>query len=152
MNSKDFSVKIMNLSKNVSAAMKNSIPDAVGTKAADFFKESFHKEGFTDKGFEKWKEVKRRTDPRVRGARATRKILTGDTGDLGESIKHGVDGNGNVVIYSDKPYAVAQNEGTTNAGRNHTVTIPARKFIGDSNQLNKIVETEIKKQIDKIFK
>jgi len=126
--------------------------------AVDFFKQSFHNEGFTDTTLERWPEVKRRQDPRVRGARATRKILTGDTGDLGESITYHIRTPSEVVIKAEAyskngfNYAPVHNEGVTDAGRNRNVVIPKRQFIGYSHTLDRDIEREIDRKIRDILK
>jgi phage gpG-like protein len=89
-------------------------------------------------------------DPRVKGARATRKILIGDTGNLKRSIDKEFVPEG-VLIYSDTPYASAHNEGTDNAGRGHSTHIPKRQFIGDSKELDEKVKVIIETRFDKLF-
>lgn len=135
------------------------LPIIVGVEAVNFFKESFQNEGFTDETLEPWEEVKRRIDPkRPNHAEASRKILTGETGDLGRSIEYTQE-PGQVTIIadttgvgSDKDYAAAHNEGTTTAGRNRNVTIPKRQFIGPSKTLDKKIKEESEKDMDKILK
>lgn len=60
---------------------------------------------------------------------------------------------GRVTVFSAAPHAQIHNEGGTFKvfGR-ATATMPARKFIGHSAELDKKVEQEIIRQIDKIFK
>ena len=125
---------------------------SIGKIAVDHFTENFQVEGFVDEATEPWKEVNRRLNPRVRGARAIRKILTGDTTDLGRSIKHEPGpGPDQVTVYSDKPYAAAHNEGTTNAGRGHSTTIPKRQFIGHSQKLDEKIKKKIEEALDKVL-
>ena len=137
----------------------NELPTIVGVEAVNFFTESFENEGFTDEVLEPWQEVKRRQDPkRPDRAAASRKILTGDTADLGRSIEYTPEA-GQVKITSDtvnagsdKDYAAAHNEGTTTAGRNRNVTIPKRQFIGKSKKLDEIIDEKVVKRIKKILK
>lgn len=58
-----------------------------------------------------------------------------------------------IRIASDAPYAKVHNEGGDIKvfGRGKA-TLPARRFIGDSVELNDKVEAEITKQFDRIFK
>ena len=127
------------------------IPRKAANAAVLHFKKSFRDEGFTDKGLEKWQEVKRRINPkRADLAKAKLPILTG-TGDLGRSIK-ATCAPGKVTVISDVPYAEAHNEGTTNAGRKQNVVIPKRQFIGESQTLNKEVEKIIVAEVGKILK
>ena len=137
----------------------NELPTIVGVEAVNFFTESFENEGFTDEVLEPWQEVKRRQDPkRPDRAAASRKILTGDTADLGRSIEYTPEA-GQVKITSDtvnagsdKDYAAAHNEGTTTAGRNRNVTIPKRQFIGKSKKLDEIIDEKVVKRIKRILK
>ena len=131
---------LLKTSKEVQSLFNSELPTIVGVEGVNFFTESFQNEGFTDEVLEPWPDVKRRTNPtRPDRAAATRKILTGETGDLGRSIDF-TPSPGEVAIKSDKEYAAAHNEGTTTAGRNHNVTIPKRQFIGESKAFDKIVK------------
>lgn len=163
MNPSDFTIKLQILPKELKRAL-HDVAIITGKQAVDLFKENFQKESFNGKP---WQEVKRRQDSRnfkvlSRGknkgqsrainASGSRKILTGETGDLGESIKYKYLGNAQVSIFSDKPYAQAHNEGTTTAGRGNKTTIPRRQFMGPSPELDIIVKNEIEKQLKNLFK
>jgi len=150
MTPRQFEQMLARSASEINSFIQNTLPDIVGTEAVNHFKENFDKEGFVDKSKQPWKEVKRRMDPRVRGARATRKILSGDTGELKEAIEYEKN-PGEVIITNDKPYASAHNEGTTNAGRGHHTVIPQRKFIGHSADLDEKIEKEMISGIDKIL-
>lgn len=147
----DLTLKFKEIQEKFLLAVQNDLPIVVGKTAADFYKQSFHNEGFTNQSLVPWKDVKRRNDPRVKGARSTRAILTGDTGDLGESIKYRSE-PGKAVIYSDKKYAQAHNEGTTTAGRGNRTVIPKRQFMGPSKVMDDIIEKEIRRKLGNIFK
>jgi phage gpG-like protein len=127
-----------------------AVKEPIAKVAIDHFTENFEKEGFVNSTLEPWQEVKRRMDPRVKGARATRKILIGDTGNLKRSIDKEFVPEG-ILIYSDTPYASAHNEGTDNAGRGHSTHIPKRQFIGDSKELDEKVKVIIETRFDKLF-
>jgi phage gpG-like protein len=137
----------------------NDLPDIVGVEAVNHFTESFQNEGFTDETLVKWQEVKRRSDPkRPDRAAATRKILSGKTGDLGRSIEYKAR-PGEVVVSSDtmrvgsdKDYASAHNEGTTTAGRGNSTTIPKRQFMGRSKVLEEKIMQISKVKLMYIFK
>lgn len=152
--------------KTLPSELKQVIHDVAiitGKQAVDLFKENFQKESFNGKP---WQEVARRKNPKTgvvsRGinkgksresnAAASRKILTGETGDLGESIQYKYLGNAQVSIFSDKTYAQAHNEGTTTAGRGNKTTIPRRQFMGQSPELDIIVKNEIEKKLKNLFK
>jgi phage gpG-like protein len=136
----------------------NDLPTIVGVEAVNFYKESFQNEGFTDETLERWQDVKRRTEPtRPDHAAASRKILTGNTGDLGRSISYKPEPGQATIIAdttqagSDKDYAAPHNEGTTTAGRGNKTTIPKRQFIGESATLNRKLDEIIEKEIKKIL-
>lgn len=152
MNGDDFAQHLIQLSAEVEDFTDNDAPVVMGKIAVDHFKESFQNEGFTDNTLEKWDEVKRRLNPKVTGAKASRAILTGDTANLGESFEEPVIEKAQVTIKSDLPYAKAHNEGTTTAGRNRSVTIPKRQFIGDSQKLNELITDELERKLDIIIK
>lgn len=125
--------------------------DLIAETAVRHFKKSFEDEGFTDRSFKRWDEVKRRQSRNVSGARASRKILTGDTGNLGDSIDYKFAGN-DIIIKSNLEYSEAHNKGTSTAGRNRNTKIPKRQFIGDSKALDDEIEKLIKRELDKALK
>ena len=152
MDGDQFASHLLNMSEEARRFIDDDAPIIMGKNARDVFTENFQNEGFMDTQNESWEEVKRRLNPKITGAKATRKILTGDTGDLGMSIEYQNAANGEVHIVSDKKYSKAQNEGTTNAGRNHNVTIPARKFIGDSAEVDKRNIEAFERKLDDLDK
>lgn len=129
--------------------MMEDAPRIVGVEGVNFIKDSFQKEGFEGKP---WKNVKRRTNPRKSQegkASSKRKILTGETGDLGDSIDYNADYNG-VAFTTDVEYAQAHNEGTTTAGKGNKTTIPKRQFMPIPGQpLPEALERDIKAKFDK---
>lgn len=151
MTPEQFTLKMEDLARNIADMADSGLPVVIGKTASDFFTDSFQTESFTDEAPVKWQEVKRREDPRAKGARGTRKILTGDSGDLGESISWDVTAPGEVTVRSDMPYASAHNEGTSTAGRSRSVVIPKRQFIGDSHVLNTKILDEIERKIAPLF-
>jgi hypothetical protein len=100
-----FAEKINKANAELNLLIQSKLPAIIGIEAVNHFKENFQREGF-DK--EKWKEVQRRTggtkafkyNSKHHPTRTTRKILTGDTGDLGRSIQH-TEWAGKVTIHSD---------------------------------------------------
>lgn len=137
---KDFIQKI----NRVQQFITNDVPDVIGKEAVDHYKQSFVDEGFSNRGKKDmpWKEVKRRQNPRKKGrAAATRKILTGETGELADSIDYRRQGN-DVAITSDKVYAAVHNEGLR-AGRGSGFNMPKRQFIGKSFLLNQKIKDKI---------
>lgn len=152
MNGHEFAQYLLNASKELEQYINEDTPEIMGNLAVAHFKEGFQTgtEGFTDETLEKWDNVKRRLYPKDKKAGAFRAILTGETGDLGASISYKRE-SAQATVYSDKPYAEAHNEGTTNAGRKHNVTIPKRQFIGDSKVLNDKILHEITSDISRII-
>jgi phage gpG-like protein len=148
MNHKQFSIMLSKKGQQIEEFINHDLPIIIGKNAVDLFKQNFQNESFFGN---KWKDVKRRLNPRITGARATRKILTGDTANLGRSIRYKTQGSA-VIIYSDLKYAAAHNEGTTNAGRGNRTTIPKRQFIGDAKEIDDMVELEINQFFNQTFK
>lgn len=78
-------------------------------------------------------------------AATQRKILTGSSGELQDSLRYKVNpasgANVSVSITSDKPYAVVQNEGGPIKvfGKASTI-LPARPFVGHSKELDVKIE------------
>ncbi len=135
--------------KKVQAYLKKDVKTIIGIEAINFYKKSFRDEGFTDSSLSKWKEVKRRESPKTKGAAKARKILTGETKQLSDSLDYKVTSNG-VNIVSDSVYAKIHNEGGK-AGRNNSAEIPKRQFIGKSEELNKNLETKIEGDLTKVL-
>lgn len=149
MTAEQFKIKLEQAKRRLPTAINKELPVNIGKKSVDIFTENFQHEGFEDVAIEPWKEVKRRQNPRTKGAAKTRKILTGTTGDLGRSIKYDIMPHA-VVVYSDVPYAAVHNEGLR-AGRGKGFTMPKRQFIGDSQKINEMIETEIDNLFNKIL-
>lgn len=148
----EFEKWLQTLDIEIQNYIQNDLPDVVGMEAVNFFKQSFLDEGFTDKELVKWDDVKRRTEPRnPERASASRPILTGDTGDLMNSIKYEVDGT-IIKVFSDSEYADAHNFGTDKAGRNKSTVIKKRQFIGESETLDKKILDAIEFDLNKLNK
>lgn len=117
--------------------LKNNVPKIIGQRAERFFQLSFTKEGFTDKGFDKWSKRKKET----RLSRG-KKILSA-TGDLKNSIRVTKVSKNKVIVSSlGVSYADFHNSGQGQK---------KRQFIGNSEVLErglqKRIETEIRKFI-----
>lgn len=124
------------------------LPIRVGAIAKKHFRENFEKGGFVDNGLHEWKPAKRLSskygDKKNKTLMSSRKHLYSNTLDIPR--------RGGVKIENRTPYAAAHNEGTTTAGKNRNVTIPRRRFIGDSAELTEKIKEAIKKEKDKILK
>lgn len=80
-----------------------------------------------------------------------REPLSSKRMELFNSIRY-IPGQGTVEIVSDKPYARVQNEGgTIKVFGKHPVKLPARPFMGESEELTGEVTREIDKQVTKIL-
>lgn len=134
--------------------VKNA-PAIAAKVAVGYFKKSFQTESWNRV---KWKDVKRRMPgwTRKEGATQTRKILTGETGDLGRSIQSDKSrtGSGKAVVWtapssftrSDRIYAAVHNEGLK-AGRGKGFIMPKRQFMGESPELNKLIVEELQRKL-----
>ena len=150
--------------------MQRELPIKVGNMALNWFKGSFRRQGFTDKGFRRWKK-RTPSAPRNKG----RAILT-DTGTLKNSLRITKRTLRQVTISTRVPYADIHNEGGVISGnqsvraherkytkgrlkgrtvkvksfnRDVNTTIPQRKFMGDSEQLQRRITKLVVKSIDK---
>ena len=141
-----FSSKIKQHSIALTRLFERDLPIIIGREAVSYFKKNFQNEGWERN---KWKEVKRRENPWTRGAARTRKILTGKTADLGRSIQYTAE-LGKATIHSDLIYAAVHNWGLK-AGRGAGFTMPQRKFIGESEELNIKIKEIVENKINLIF-
>lgn len=154
MDLKEFGNRLENLQHDID----RDIPRIIGTEAVNHFQQSFQNEGFTDTSLLRWQEVKRRLPgSKARGADRTRKILTGRTGMLHDSIDFKVSAN-KVMVYANPMnqgaghnYAEAHNFGTSNAGRSRTVVIPKRQFLGKSKALMSNINDRITRYFETLI-
>lgn len=154
MSPEQFQQELNRLQSEFKELFDKYAPTIAGKTAVSYFKKNFQNEAW---GRVKWQEVKRRTDPHVKGAKATRKILTGETGDLARSIEIKSISNGQVVIwtapsaFSKEPYGRVHNEGLR-AGRGKGFIMPKRQFMGESEELNALIISEIERKLKQITK
>jgi phage gpG-like protein len=148
MTFEEFSIHIKNLQQKLGQFINDDAPEYTANIAVEKFKENFDKEGFFGA---QWQEVQRRK-PETKAYKAVakkhpadtqRKILTGRTGNLRNSINYRTE-PGVAIIYSDTPYGAYHNDGT---GK-----LPKRQFIGDHPQLDKDIMDKLKTELDKIIK
>lgn len=138
-------------------------PLIAGRIAVSVFKRNFQTESFNGV---KWLEVQRRTEgtkaykaaERRHPARNSRKILTGDTADLGRSIEVKEAASGRAVVWTSprafsgrEPYGQVHNDGLR-AGRGSGFIMPRRQFMGHTEELNDQVVKALEQQMAKIFK
>ena len=119
----------------------------IGQMSVQHFKQSFNKEGFNDIPFVRWQPLKR-----ARKRYANRKILT-QTGALKNSLNHAgrlTRNEWNVVVWSTKIYAKIHNEGLMGlAFGKYPFKMPKRQFMGNSNILDKKIQTRIDNRLSK---
>lgn len=156
---KDFIKKINTLEKFLNRDVKTII----GVEAVKHFKQSFRDEGFTDKTLKKWDNVKRRDKKSewygfkhgkkgISNAATTRKILTGETLTLQDSIQWEPTAKG-VQVSAKTPYAKVQNEGgDIKVFGKKTVRLKPRPFMGDSKKLREKINEVVEKRLNNILK
>ena len=66
-NIKQFGSDLRQIQDELKQFIQTDLPRIVGTEAVNFYKESFDKEGFTDKKKEKWKPRKKETPDHTLG-------------------------------------------------------------------------------------
>lgn len=54
--SNELSIELSKLAEKLKKAINDDLPRIAGKVAVDFYKQSFHNEGFTDDRLEKWPE------------------------------------------------------------------------------------------------
>ncbi|MEG1886269.1 MAG: phage virion morphogenesis protein [Alistipes sp.] len=163
MTPKEFKARINKMYDDAPEFMQRYAPMVAGKAAKQVFKHNFQTESFDGK---KWKQVQRRDGESAaykyaskhHPARTARKILTGDTADLGRSIEIKEIGDGKATIWtspqafgSKEPYGAVHNEGLK-AGRGVGFTMPKRQFIGDSPELKDKVVAELERQMSRLLK
>lgn len=82
----------------------------------------------------------------------TRAVLTSKRNHLMNAFGYRAEA-GKTTVYNDAPHAKIHNEGGTfKVFGKATAKMPKRQFIGYSKELNKKIEQEMLRQIDRIFK
>ena len=119
--------------------LRRTLPVLLGNKAKNFFVANFRKQGFDDKGVEKWQP--RKFNGLARQKKDSGRAILVKTGNLRRSIRVKSASMSKIVISSDLDYAAVHNDGTNK--------MPQRKFIGDSENLRKELTKTITKEIKK---
>ena len=141
------------LTKRLFASQKRTLPIVLGNIAKNFFLEAFRKGGFTDTGFKRWKQRRKRlgrgrTSPTLKEAATL--VLTGK---LKRSIRVRPATFKLTRIFTNVVYAAIHNFGLQGiAFGKHPFEMPEREFIGDSRTLERKLERRIFKELDKVFK
>lgn len=163
MTPQEFNKHLKALESDFKELFLKTAPTIASKTAVSYFKKNFQNEAW---GRSKWKEVQRRTPGskaykyagRHHPARTTRKILTGDTGDLGRSIEIKEISKQTAVVWtstaafgSKEPYGRVHNEGLR-AGRGKGFIMPKRQFMGESNELNQLIIKELERKLNQLLK
>jgi phage gpG-like protein len=167
----DFIVKLNKLSK-----LYQKFPAMAGIEAVNFSKERFVRKNWVDKTNQPWQ--KRKPSPEWHSEEqkkaAARGSLMVKSGRLKRSIRKIKVTRNSVTIGTNVPYAQAHNEGAvinqtisvkahnrTRKGREHKVkafrlkrkiTLPERRFIGESAILLRRIERMVQREIIQILK
>ena len=143
----------LRLTKRLFAKQKRTLPIVLGNVAKNFFIATFRRGGFTDTGFKRWKQRRKRlgrgrTSPTLKEAASL--VLTGK---LRRSIKVRPATFKRTRIFTNVVYAAIHNFGLQGlAFGKHRFKMPERKFIGNSKVLEKELERRAFREISKIFK
>ena len=141
------------LTKRLFASQKRTLPIVLGNIAKNFFLEAFRKGGFTDTGFKRWKQRRKRlgrgrTSPTLKEAATL--VLTGK---LKRSIRVRPATFRITRIFTNVVYAAIHNFGLQGlAFGKAPFKMPEREFIGNSRALERKLERRIFKELDKVFK
>lgn len=141
------------LTKRLFASQKRTLPIVLGNIAKNFFLEAFRKGGFTDKGFKRWKQRRKRigrgrTSPTLKEAATLVK-----TGTLKRSIKVRPATFKRTRIFTNLVYAAIHNFGLQGLAFGKVpFKMPEREFIGNSRVLERKLERRVLKEVNKVFK
>lgn len=141
----------------------DAIRDIMGVEAVNHFQASFDNEGFTDETIQPWADVKRRAanspwyghsgqTGKFSDARATAKILTGETRELRNGIFYTPTDAG-VRITSPTPYGRVHQYGlSAKVYGKKSFQMTPRPFMGKSKLMISNIENKIKREFIKILK
>lgn len=150
------SIKVREVFEKIGEANKQlqeRLPPLLAADARNYFLESFQKQAWDGRS---WPDVKRRTDPakyksKPYSSSASRPVLLG-YGNLRKAVNNSIVRqiwpSVRLVVDMRKygfpsNYAKYLNDGTP--------TNPARKFMGDSPGLRKVLQARIKQEFDKAY-
>lgn len=141
------------LTKRLFKAQKRSLPIVLGNLAKNFFLEAFRKGGFTDVGFKRWRQRRKRlgrgrTSPTLKEA-----ATLVQTGRLKRSIRVRPATFKLTRIFTNVVYAAIHNFGLQGLAFDKApFKMPEREFIGNSRVLERKLERRIFKEVNKVFK
>ena len=132
--------KMKDLISKADSVLKNIIPE-LGTLGLKFFDESFERKGFKDVTEIMWERRKLNINDEDKDPHP----LLEKSGALRESVRVLSKDENSITLGSTLPYASVQNDG--NKSRN----IPAREFMGKSEDLQKKIEELVLKELNAIW-
>lgn len=141
------------LTKRLFASQKRTLPIVLGNIAKNFFLEAFRRGGFTDVGFKRWKQRRKRlgrgrTSPTLKEA-----ATLVQTSKLKRSIRVRPATFRLTRIFTNAVYAAIHNFGLQGlAFGKAPFKMPEREFIGNSRTLEKKLERRIFQELNKVFK
>ena len=140
------------LTKKIFLSQKRRLPIVLGNIAKNFFLEAFRKGGFTDVGFKRWKQRRKRlgrgrTSPTLKEA-----ATLVQSGKVKRSIRVRPATFRITRIFTNVVYAAIHNFGLQGlAFGKASFKMPEREFMGKSKVLERKLERRILKEIDKAF-
>ena len=143
----------LKLTNRLFEQQKRTLHVILGTFAKNFFLATFRKGGFTDVGFKRWKQRRKRlgrgrTSPTLK--EAANLTLTGK---LNRSIRVRPATCKLTRIFTNVVYAGIHNFGLPGLAFGKTsFKMPERKFIGNSRVLERELERRALREISKVFK
>jgi phage gpG-like protein len=163
MTPEQFLQHLKNAQLEIENAINNTLPVKIGALAKAHFQDNFIKGGFVNNGLHKWTPAKRLLAKKIPRRRANGKLakrykkpanmlyktLLSDRNHLYSSI-YATPMRAAVRIYNSVEYAAVHNEGLR-AGRGKGFKMPKRQFIGESAELNKMVQQTIEKELTRII-
>lgn len=141
------------LTQRIFKAQKRTLPIKLGKTAKNFFLDTFRRSGFTDFNFKRWVPRRKRLPKgRTSPTQIEESNLT-KTGKLKRSIRVRPATFRLTRVFTDLIYAAIHNFGLQGlAFGKHSFKMPERKFIGNSKVLEKELEKQIFRELDKAFK
>jgi phage gpG-like protein len=146
------------------ARVKKTMPPVLAQVAVNHFRDSFRKQGFTDRVLTRWK------DRKSHGPKDAGRAIMIKSADLRNSINASTVSFRQTVVTSDKPYAMIHNEGfdgiqkvgshTRRSSRGKAVRVkahtrhmvmPQRQFMGNSEVMENEIESVIDRMVISIF-
>ncbi|MDR2652798.1 MAG: phage virion morphogenesis protein [Prevotellaceae bacterium] len=163
MTGDEFVKRLQKAQREIENCVNRLLPVKIGALAKAHFQDSFRKSGFINNGLHEWQPAKRLLAKNIPRRRAKGKLVQRRRKPASMQYKTLLSGRnhlynsiyytpmrGGVRIYNPVEYAAVHNEGLR-AGRGKGFRMPKRQFIGESAELNKIVQQTVEKELSKIL-